>query len=372
MILAIVLLAAQSAPSQAPATSPAPAPAAQLLPVQRPGLVVLRGSDAAPLPDAVVEAARTQGGPLRLVLRDGSGADEQRRDPHELALVPHDWIADAPATIERIAHAEAYEFVGGSPYRLLEALYPKKSESRAIQVLRERHRLGRPVIGTGAGAGFVSALSFGLVAERERKERNPRRTDPVASLWTLSILPWALVATDVETAGDFEPFTTALIERHIRTAIFLAPRATLTVDLERGEALVSGSGGVWLFDLKRARRDRTGFQDGRLSRLAAGDAWNVRSRDERLADGALFVPERRLGEPLPVQRALATESLRLGLAQFVHGEDSLPRIVRVVGPDAEWTLTIDADTRLVARTAEEFALADLRIDLRLAPGHTRP
>lgn len=362
MILACLLLAAQSAPSPSP----------QLLPVQRPGLVVLRGSDAAPLPEAVLDAVRARGGPLRLVLRDGSGAARAAHDANELALVPHDWIADAPPTVARIADAEAYEFVGGSPYRLLEALYPKKSESRAIQVLRERHRLGRPVIGTGAGAGFVSALSFGLVAERERRERNPRRTEPIASLWTLSILPWALVATDVETGGDFEPFTTALIERHVRTAVFLEPRATMTVDLERGEALVSGSGGVLLFDLKRARRDRTGFQDGRLSRLAAGDAWNVRSREERLAAGALFVPERRLGEPIPVERALATESVRRGLAQFVHGEDSLPRIVRVVGPDAEWTFTIDADTRLVARTAEEFALADLRVDLRLAPGHTRP
>ncbi|MCC6408531.1 MAG: hypothetical protein IT453_15320 [Planctomycetes bacterium] len=329
-----------------------------LLPAQHAGRIVLRGSDAAPLPDDLV--ARTR---VRVVAGEAPGEQE-------LALRPHDWIADAPETLARLASADAFEFAGGSPYRLLEALYPKKSESRAIQVLRERHRLGATVIGTGAGAGFVSALTLGIAAERERPERNPRRTDPIVSLWSLSILPWALVATDVETAGDLEPFCAALIDRHVRIAIFLAPRATLTVDPVRGDAVASGEGGVLLFDLRRARRTRTGFTDGRLVQLLAGDRWEIRARATTLGPGEPSAPEPERTRALEVERSLATESLRRALASF--GAAPAPRVVRVVGPDAEWTFTCDADTRVIARGADERAIAGLRIDVRLAPEHLRP
>lgn len=360
--LALASLAALAAPGtlhvqDAPARAPH-GEASTRLPVQRAGLVVLRGSERAPLP-AELDAL----GRVRIVLGEA-------RAPEDLALAAHDWIADAPSTVDRLSRAQAFEFAGGSPYRLLEALYPKKSESRAIQVLRERHRLGVPVIGTGAGAGFVSALTFAAVAERERRERNPRRTDAIASLWSLSILPWAMVATEVETAGDLEPFVAALIERHARCAIFLAPEATLSVDLQRGETIALGRGGVWILDLKRARRDRTGFGDARLHWLQAGDRWEVRTRRATLGAGAELAPERAPEEALEVVRALSSESLGRGLGRYF--EAPLPRVWRVVGPDAEWTLTIDADTRLVGRSAGVLAIAGLRLDLRLAPGHTRP
>ncbi|MBI5434307.1 MAG: hypothetical protein HZA52_15845 [Planctomycetes bacterium] len=329
-----------------------------LLPAQHAGRVVLRGGEAAPLPDDLLERTR-----VRIVLGEAKGAQE-------LTLRPHDWIADAPATLARLEGADVFEFAGGSPYRLLEALYPKKSESRAIQVLRERHRLGATVIGTGAGAGFVSALTLGIAAERERPERNPRRTDPIVSLWSLSILPWALVATDVETAGDLEPFYAALIERHVRLAIFLTPEATLTVDPVRGDAVASGDGGVLLLDLRRARRTRTGFTDGRLVQLQAGDRWDVRTRTTTLGPGEALAPEPERTQTLEVEHALATESLRRTLARL--GAAPVPRVVRLVGPDAELTFTHDADTRAVAREGDARAFAGARIDLRLAPEHLRP
>ncbi|MCE9593435.1 MAG: hypothetical protein K8S98_04515 [Planctomycetes bacterium] len=339
--------------AQAPREEPTHA-----LPVSHAGLVVLRGGERAPLPDEVAALK-----PLRIVL--GSTSDE-----HELALVPNDWIADAPTTVARLQSAEAFEFRDGSPYRLLEALYPKKSESRAAQVLRERHRLGAPVIGTGRGAGFVSALTFAAVAERERRERNPRRTDSLVSLWSLSILPWAAVVTDVETGGDLEPLYAALVESHLDAAFFLGETSTVAVDLVRGDARAYGDSGALLFDLSRARRDRSGFSEGRLACLFAGDVWDVRTRRATLAPGAELAPERALDDLLEVEHSMTSASLRAALARLL--ESPLPRSLRVVGKDAVLTFTSDEDTRFAARGGGVLALAGMRVDVRFGPGHTRP
>jgi hypothetical protein len=350
-MIAVLLLALALA--QGADTAPPPR-----LPALHSGPIVLRGSNRAPLPPEI--AARRR---VAFVLGEARG-------PDDVALAPNDWIADSPAVAERLMLADAFEFGDDSPWRMLEALLPKKSESRAIQVVRERFRLGAAVIGTGRGAGFVSSLTLGRAAERERKERNPRRTDEIVSLWSLGFLPWALVATDEELGGDLEPFYAALIERHVRIAFLLEPEATLTVDLERGEAYVSGRGGVWLFDLQRARRDRTGFTDARLSRLQDGDAWTVRSREARLAAGAEFAPERGPAEPIAVQRALLHECLGGALSRLC--ESPLSRSARVVGSDAALEISIEADTRVVGRAEGVIAADRLHFDLRLEGGHTRP
>jgi hypothetical protein len=364
----LCLAALAFAPQDARATEVFARPAVQS------GPVILRGGPDAKMPEEFAALKRE-----RILLAASESEARAAGGDGVIALAPRSWIGDEPELAERIARAERIDFAPAVATAWLSALYPKASESRLVEILRERHRTGAPICAEGRSVGLCAAFALirpderalGGSEQRERVPRNPRRLGQRDATRGLSYLSWAMVTCDDDLDGSLAPIFAVAFDRHLRLAFHLAPRATLVADVVHGAIESRGDEPALVFDLRGARRGRDSICDMRWSVLWDKDRWSVRTRTAELASGgAEFAPDPRLVEGMEVERALDLATVRQALARFTRS----PVPIAVVLNGADATLRIESDANTKNATHHDGlspSFSRLRVDLVWRPASWR-
>ncbi len=317
--------------------------------------VEVRGAPAASEPGRDDEAAVASDarGPCagtdhRVLLRRGVPADAI--DSYEL---------------ERDAHSARTFYLHGSPSVVdwYECLAPS-GESRLLRGLRRAHAGGATLVGRGRAGALLGAWVAAEFDELERIERNPRRAEQTRLVAGLAVFDWGLLE-----AGEGASLARAVnqcVEERLRWAAFVEPGAGLEIDLASERASAHGEGAVWILDLRRARRMRSGLRGVLLTVLGAGDAWD---RSGRAAPTTDAPDAARRGEISPrsgraarAERAVddALEAARWREAlRALRGGSAAQTLLSRDG-SAVVTFRVDARTQLVEASRATEVLVDVQ------------
>jgi hypothetical protein len=246
---------------------------------------------------------------------------------------------DAKELLAAVAGARAIELHGGTWLEWWTVLLPTGRTAPLALAIDAAHRRGVPVLGTGAGAGFLAGSTPVERATLGRAERNRQRHDAEAAFGGLGL---------VALAFDGEGQPGASFARDLRLAlrdgadggVHLVGEAAWIVDERTEEARLVGrpGGAALVYDLKSARRMRETLREGRITRLDPGARWDLARR-------------RPVPEPPPLARddaaprveTIADPLAPAALLAALAGEAPF-RAVDWSAPGVELRLAADEDT----------------------------
>jgi len=267
---------------------------------------------------------------------------------------------DDTALIDSIRAAGQIVFEGAELKTWFELLYPRRASSPLKLAISEAHQRGASLVGRGTTAALLAEQS--VVAgtqELDERERNPRKLDAPRTAYGMGLAAGALIDTAGRSQARWQRLYEAMEAQRPRLSLYLDSQAAARFE-DHGERLLSGgTQPLWIFDLRRERRRRHGPFEARLTRLAAGDAWNRRARRVTPVEGS------RPAEAGERSRTLDCEDVfdPTVLDQLLAVRP-LPR--RWVARDANFELELEWDRRsqVWTRDGAVTSVSDLRLELR--------
>jgi hypothetical protein len=165
---------------------------------------------------------------------------------------------------------------GGEALDWWHRLFPRGHPSRLAAALREAHAGGATVVGAGASAPYLASWAMVPWSDLGKTRRNPRRIRDDVAVRGLGLVEGFLLDTGARPRGDPARALRAAYDGFFTEVLYLEGPAILVADPRSRSAEVAGAGSALVFDLSTARRLRSAWSGGRLSRLAAGDGWSLR------------------------------------------------------------------------------------------------
>lgn len=316
-----------------------------------------------------LDAAAPERGGVRVVFQLD---DTERVDPLQGSALTLERVlidpkarfaGDTPAARIAIERAAVIELVGGTWSEWWFTLSPLNRSSHLATLLREAHRRGTPIVGSGAAAGHLARYSIDARAAVRPISRNAHPDDPDLALAGLGLVDGAFDAQE-PSGGSLQRLARAALRTDLGPAVFVAGRGAWIVDARAGEAFLVGeaTASALVLDLggpAQSRRLRESVREARLSLVRAGARWDLERRtlvDSRRAL-ANDVGERvdEVSTPRAVADALAAGAIVDeidGLARSLDKRKSVA--LRSTG--RELVLAIDERTRLWGDPASTIAL----------------
>lgn len=252
---------------------------------------------------------------------------------------------DATELARDASSAAAIELLGGTWLDWWKVLDFGGKSSRVAQAVREAHRAGVPVLGTGAGASYLARYALVDRGVLDHPARNAHEADPDASFGGLGLVAVTWDATSLPN-GSLERELRALLRSSLDEAVFAEGDAAWIVDARAGEARVlAREGAVWHADARSARRMRERLAEGRIARLVDGDRWELGRR--RPLAGDAWTAMAPSGDE--TTRAVASPFDAGALRAVLAPAAAKPFALRLESPAC--TLRLWTDERTLARTS---------------------
>ncbi len=274
---------------------------------------------------------------------------------------------DTPAAPPEIERAAAIELVGGTWSQWWLTLSPQNRSSQLATLLREAHRRGTPIIGSGAAAGHLARYSLDARASIRPISRNAHPDDPDLALAGLGLVDGAF-DSQAPSGGSLQRLARAALRTDLGPAVFLAGRGAWIVDARAGEAFLVGDGAgdataaALVLDLggpAASRRLRESVREARLSLVRPGVRWSLERRaptgtTRSLPSGA--DPSATASNPArAVPDALGTDAVVEALDHLARSRFKPPPL-DLRSPGRELVLTADERTCLAGDPARSIAL----------------
>ena len=265
----------------------------------------------------------------------------------------------APAAAQDAAIADLVEdygsvyFTGGDQALITGALAPQGRESRVLKAIRKAQRKGSLVAGSSAGAAIMSevmfsggtsleAATYGVVGDADQ---------PGMLLAPgLGFFPWGIVDQHFIKRGRFGRMVVGMQESGVRRGFGVDENTALFV--EGKTARVIGEYGVFVFDLARAKIDRSRklIENIGISYADDGDSCDLETGEVRPGPGKRPVTPRDITYNAParsLRNVFGAYTLYDLMARLVLGDpDDYPADrARAIEPRAGYATSVEISRR---------------------------